>query len=48
LPVLWILLSLVSISFIGDHPDIALSIALLGGLCLGLESVRKFSRYNDA
>ncbi len=32
---LWVLLSLVSISFVGDHPYVALGIAVLGGAYLG-------------
>jgi hypothetical protein len=32
---LWVLLSLVSISFVGDHPYLALGIAILGGGHLG-------------
>jgi putative inorganic carbon (HCO3(-)) transporter len=32
---LWVLLSLVSISFVGDHPYVALGIAILGGVYLG-------------
>jgi len=32
---LWVLLSLVSISFVGDHPYLALAIAVLGGVYLG-------------
>jgi len=32
---LWVLLSLVSISFVGDHPYVALGIAALGGVYLG-------------
>ncbi len=32
---LWVLLSLVSISFVGDHPYVALGIAILGGGYLG-------------
>ena len=39
LPVLWILLSLVSISFVGDYPYIALGIATLGGVYLGMQSI---------
>ncbi len=32
---LWVLLSLVSISFVGDHPYVALAIGILGGVYLG-------------
>ncbi len=42
LPVLWILISLASISFVGDHPYISLSMAVLGGIYLGFESARRY------
>ncbi|HYK91542.1 MAG TPA: O-antigen ligase family protein, partial [Acidobacteriota bacterium] len=42
LPLLWILVSLVSISFVGDHPYLALGFAILGGSYLGFEAVRTF------
>jgi len=35
--VLWILISLVAISFVGDHPYWAIAIAIGGGVYLGWE-----------
>jgi len=35
----WVLISLVGISFIGDHPLVALTIAITGGAMIGVLSV---------
>jgi len=35
----WVLISLVAISFIGDHPLVALTIAITGGAMIGVLSV---------
>jgi len=37
--VMWILLSLVAIAFVGNHPYVALAIGVLGGVYLGYLSV---------
>jgi len=43
-PLLWVLISLLSISLVGNHPYISLAVAILGGTCLGLEMVKKQNR----
>jgi len=38
---LWVLVSLVSISFVGDHPYLALAIGILGGVYCAWEATRE-------
>ncbi|HYK88421.1 MAG TPA: O-antigen ligase family protein [Acidobacteriota bacterium] len=38
IPALWVLTSLLSISLVGNHPYVALAIAILGGIYLGIEA----------
>jgi hypothetical protein len=33
---LWLLVSLLAISFVGDHPLLGLAIAIVGGVVLGI------------
>jgi hypothetical protein len=39
---LWILISLLAIALIGDYPYLGLAIAIVGGITLGIISVRNF------
>lgn len=42
-PVFWVLISLLSISLVGNHPYVALAVAILGGTYLGLSAAHPAS-----
>ncbi len=39
----WVLSSLLAIAFVGSHPEIALTIVVLGGVGMGLSSILSYS-----
>jgi hypothetical protein len=46
---LWVFLSLLAIAWVGQRPYVALLMALLGGMAVGLSSVADFpSRHGEA
>ena len=44
---LWVFLSLLAIAWVGRRPYVALAIALLGGLAMGLSSVANYSASSE-
>jgi len=47
-PLLWVLISLLSISFVGAHLYVALAMAIAGGIYLGLEVAKSGTRIHAA